>query len=146
MAVFRQRATKGGQSLIYKQGHFQPGARPPRALRLDGTLVEYTPEERRDMEQSEHDQGRTYRALLEWKHGISQLDLTTVEARSHLLMFLIRRFNIGADDPKLPLDERRLSAVFKPVFTLADTLAVKRAVLQQALDAIWPITSTTPEE
>lgn len=142
-AVFAQRVRHSHTLLRDPDGRFRPGPIPPQVQTLDGRIMDFTPEARHALEQADHDQGRTYRALLEWKQVTATLDLTTVAARSQLLMYLAQRFGVGSNPSKLPLDGRRLVALFDHLLTLADTPAVQRAVLQHALDAIWPAAPET---
>jgi len=84
-------------------------------------------------------------AMLEWERITAGLDLRTLEARAHLLILLTRRLLVGLGVGKpLPLDERRVQ--FNHLLRVADTPAVKRAVLQRAFDALWAETSKSTEK
>jgi hypothetical protein len=144
-AVFAKRVTQGYTLSRDADGRFRPGSNAPRALTIDGRLVKFTPETRRELEQAEHDEGRAHLALVEWERVTATLDLSTVEARTHLLILLARRLLIGPVKTLAPFDERRVSPLLNDLERLADTLAVKRTVLQRALDALWPDVSNTGE-
>lgn len=131
------RRVYGGTLIRDSDRRLRPGPRAPRAQTIEGALVPFTPEKRQELEQADHDRSHEHLALLAWSRGRTSLDLSTVEARAHLLIFLARRLLIGADK-KLPFDERRLIALFDDVIRLADTPAVKQALMQRALIEIWP--------
>jgi len=112
---------------------------------MDGQLLAFTPDKRLELEQAEHDEGRAHLAMLEWERITAGLDLRTLEARAHLLILLTRRLLVGLGVGKpLPLDERRVQ--FNHLLRVADTPAVKRAVLQRAFDALWAETSKSTEK
>ena len=62
---------------------------------LDGQRIAFTPEARRDVDQSEHDAGRAHLAVMEWDQLVASPDCHTLEARTQLLMVLARRLCLG---------------------------------------------------
>lgn len=99
---------------------------------MEGKLVKFTPEKRHELEQGDHDRGRTHLVQLEFKRAIGTLDFSTPDARAQLLTFLARQ--LFTSTPKFPLSERQLKAEFKHLVHIADTPAVKEAVLRLAVD------------
>jgi len=135
MDVFVKRVRQGQTLIQDADGRYRPGPKAPRVLTMDGHLVDFTPETRRELEQAEHDEGRAHLALVEWARVTAALDLRTIEAQTQVLILLARRLLIGPQ--KMPFDERKVGPQFNDLERLADTPAVKRVVLQRALDALW---------
>ena len=129
--VFRQR--RKGRTLIQDaEGRYAPGPAPPRIQTIDGELRAYTPTVRHELEQADRNAGRTHLALLEWKKALAAPEFATLEARAELLMFLARTLFVGANHKAL-LDQRHLRKHFGHLLQLADTLPIKRAILERVV-------------
>ena len=122
------------QSLIRDaDGRYRPGAKPPRILTIDGRLLAFTPAMRQELEQTDHDAGRGYLALLEWSKLIADPAFQTAEARVQLLWLVGRRLVIGEKKTGAPLDERHVGPRLKYLLGLPDTPGVKRVLLERIL-------------
>jgi hypothetical protein len=128
--VFAARA-RSTQTLIRDlDGRFRPGARAPRVLTMDGQLKRFTPEARKELEQAEHDRGRTHLAAIEFRRIAAALD-TNPRARAELLANLVRRL-FDAKEPYF--SQVLLNRELKHLLTLTDSPAVKEAVLRLAVE------------
>ena len=105
----------------------------------DGQLVRYTSEMRHAVEQQDHDAGHSHLALLEWSKQITAPEFATVEARTQILMFLLRQLFVGHTRTKKPLNENMLAGRLKYLLRLLDTPGVQRAVLQRVLDDLLAV-------
>lgn len=136
LEVFAQRLQKKkgslGRTLVRDaDGRYSPGPSAPRIMTLDGQLLSYTPAVRRELEHADRERGRTHLALVEWDQLLKRPEFATAAARAHLVMFLMRRLLL--EDGKWPLDERKVQGQFGHLLQLADTPAIRRDVIQQAI-------------
>ena len=113
-------------------GRYRPGPTPPLAQTMDGRLLRFTPEERQRLAQADHDSGRTHLASIEWRDLQRRLAITTPEALAQVASFLLRRYWLP-ERGKRPFDERQLQGECQRLLQLADTDAIRRAVVQMVI-------------
>ena len=127
-AVFR----KAHSVIRDSDGRYRPGPVVPLAQTMDGQLVPFTPEARQQLTQADHDNGRTHLASIEWRDLQKRLVLTTPEALAQVASFLLRRYWLP-ERGKRPFDERQLQGECQRLLQLADTDAIRRAVVQMVI-------------
>ena len=137
--VFDQRLQRKGSktagSLIRDaDGRYAPGPVAPWTVTLDGKRLPYTPDVRQLLHAEDQLAGRSHLAKLEWSRLLADPAYAGIEARAHLVVFLLRHLLTT-----LPLDERKLRARCAYLLKLTDTPATKRLIFEAALKDLLAI-------
>lgn len=119
----------GGQTLIrHPDGRYEPGPRAPILKTLEGERVRYTPEVRREVEQSDQQSGRLHLVQLEFKRAAATLSDQAPAARAQVLRFLVRQLHGGPS--KGPLAGSELRRAFDHLLKVTDTRETQDALIR----------------
>ena len=146
--IFFNKKRRTRESLVCdREGRYSPGPKPPRFVNpVDGRILPFTSSTRQELEQTDHDAGRGYLAVLEWSKLIAHPEFQTAETRAQLLMLVVRRLLIGENKQKtrMPLDERVIAPRLAYLLRVPDTPGSKRALLERILADVLTLLDPKP--
>jgi len=109
-------------------------------LTVDGRVLAFTPEARRELEEKHAEDGRFHLALVEWGRLTAGLDMTSPAVRFQLFFGLMRLFFDIPKNGKEPIDERVIRRHLNEVARCADRPAVRRRLVAHLIESLLPST------
>lgn len=130
--IFARRSYTTQTLIRLPDGRYTPGPKAPLMKTIDGDLVRYTPETRRELADADQQKARMHLVRLEFTRAAAALSNHSPAARAHALWFLLRRlYAIGS---KAVLHERELRREFEHLLRVADTRETQEAVIRLAVE------------
>jgi hypothetical protein len=138
-AVFLKRVSQGHTVIRTADGRLGAGPGKPRMARADGRTVAYTAATRHQLAQEDHEKHRLYLVDVELSELLKQLELPDEAARAQLLAYLVRRFLGNAENQETKsLDMRKIRPMFDHLDRIADTPAIRQALIQRLFTVLFP--------